>query len=186
MSDAEALTEMLHAWQRGDDEARDRLFSLLYDELRRRAAAQLRRERSDHTLQPTALVHEVYLRLTRASPISWQNRAHFIAVAASMMRRILVDHARQRQAQRRGAGLRTVALDEETVADASAGVDVLALDSALERLAQLDERQSRVVELRYFGGLTVDETAHALGVSGPTVKREWAAARAWLFREIAS
>jgi RNA polymerase sigma factor (TIGR02999 family) len=186
MDQSEGVTEMLRAWQRGDNEARDLLFAFAYEELRKRAAARLRREREDHTLQPTALVHEVYLRLTRAGPITWQNRSHFFAVAAGMMRRILVDHARSRAAERRGSGLRTVALDEATVAKRTEGVDVLALDSALDRLAALDTRQSQVVELRYFGGMSVDETAHVLGVSSPTVKREWAAARAWLFRELAS
>jgi RNA polymerase sigma factor (TIGR02999 family) len=176
---------MLHAWERGDEEARDRLFVLVYDDLRRRAGSYLRLEREEHTLQPTALVNEVYLRMTGGTPLAWQNRSHFFAVASSMMRRILVDHARQRQAQRRGGGLRTVALDEATLPEIEAGVDVLALDAALDRLAGLDLRQSRVVELRYFGGLSVEETAQVLGVSTPTVKRDWATARAWLYREIA-
>jgi len=186
LEDSSHVTEMLHAWERGDQEARDRLFALVYDELRRRAGAYLRQEREDHTLQPTALVHEVCLRLIGATSLNWESRSHFFAVAANMMRRILVDHARQRLAQRRGGGLRTVALDEAAVPEAAPGVDLLALDAALGRLAELDGRQSRVVELRYFGGLTVDETARVLGVSTPTVKRDWATARAWLYREIVS
>jgi RNA polymerase sigma factor (TIGR02999 family) len=181
---ADLTTELL-AWEQGDAAAEERVFAIVYSELRRRAAAYLRRERPDHTLEPTALVHEAYLRLCHGREVGWQSRAHFFAVAATVMRRILVDHARERRTQRRGQGLRTVALDEAAAGATGPDVDLVTLDEALGRLAELDLRQSRIVELRYFGGLTVEETARLLQVSAPTVKREWATARAWLHREIA-
>lgn len=160
------------------------LFTLLYDELRRIAAAALRRERAEHTLQPTALVHEVYVRLSGTSPGQWQDRAHFIAMAARAMRRVLVDHARARNAVKRGQGGILVSLDGIDVPAATSAADLVVLDATLERLAALDERQARIVELRFFGGLTVEETAAVLEISPRTVKREWQMARAWLQREL--
>ena len=171
----------------GDRDAAASLFAIVYDELRRLAASALRRERPDHTLQPTALVHEAYLRLADEPDARWENRAHFLAVAAQAMRRILVDHARGRNAQKRGSGEVLRPLDGIDVEAFSAGpaIDLLALDEALARLALLDARQARVVELRFFGGLTVEETAAVTGLSDRTVKREWQMARAWLRREMA-
>lgn len=178
------LTRLLLAWRDGEPGAIDRLAPLVYDELRRQARLQLRGERAGHTLQPTALVHEAFLRLVGQSRAQWQNREQFFAVASRAMRRVLVDHARARMAAKRGDGQTFVVLDEARAASAPPGVDVLALDQALDRLAAIDLRQARVVELRYFGGLTAPETAAALDVSLATVNRDWAMARAWLFREI--
>jgi len=178
------LTRMLIAWRDGDPGALDRLVPLVYDELRRQARLQLRRERAGHTLQPTALVHEAFLRLAGQRRAQWQNREQFFAVAARAMRRVLVDHARARGAAKRGDGRTLIALDEAPAPSAPPGVDVLALDRALDRLGEIDPRQARVVELRYFGGLTAPETASALDVSLATVNRDWAMARAWLFREL--
>ena len=162
------------------------LFEIVYEELRRVAAAAIRRERPGHTLQPTALVHEAYLRLARESDERWESRAHFLAVAAQAMRRVLVDHARGRNAQKRGSGEGGVPLED--VDGAALGqdqeVDFLALDVALARLAALDARQAHLVELRFFGGLTVEESARVVGISPRTVKREWQVARAWLKREM--
>jgi RNA polymerase sigma factor (TIGR02999 family) len=161
------------------------LTPLVYSELRRLARRHLSRERSDHTLQSTALVHEAYLRLVDQRNVQWQNRAHFFGVAAQLIRRILIDHARARQAGKRGAGACLLSLDEAL--DAPSGgrpLDVVALDDALEQLTKIDPRQSRIVELRFFAGLTVQETAEVLNVSTPTVNREWNAAKAWLFREL--
>ena len=157
---------------------------LVYDELRRQARRQLRRERVGHTLQPTALVHEAFLRLAGQSQAQWQNRRQFFAVASRVMRRVLVDQARARAASKRGDGLTRVALDDAVATGASPDVDVLALDQALDRLEQLDPRQARVVELRYFGGMSAAEAAEAVGLSLATVNRDWAMARAWLFREL--
>jgi RNA polymerase sigma factor (TIGR02999 family) len=182
---AEGVTELLEAWSGGDREALDRLVPLVYAELRRRARAQLARERGAHTLQPTALVHEAFLRLVDQRGARWQNRAQFYAVAAQVMRRILVDHARARAAAKRGGDAVRVALEAVEESGASPEVDILALHQTLERLAAQDERQARVVELRYFGGLSVEETAEVLGVAEITVKRDWAMARAWLYRELA-
>ena len=178
------LTRLLLAWRDGEPGAFDRLVPLVYDELRRQARLQLRRERAGHTLQPTALVHEAFLRLVEQSRAQWQNREQFFAVAGRAMRRVLVDHARARAAVKRGDGRTLVALDEAPEPAAAAGVDVLVLDQVLDRLAAIDPRQARVVELRYFGGFTAAETATALDVSLATVNRDWAMARAWLFREI--
>ena len=178
------LTGLLLAWRDGEPGALDRLVPLVYDELRRQARLQLRRERAGHTLQPTALVHEAFLRLVEQSRAQWQNREQFFAVAGRAMRRVLVDHARARAAVKRGDGRTLVALDEAPEPAAAAGVDVLVLDQVLDRLAAIDPRQARVVELRYFGGFTATETATALDVSLATVNRDWAMARAWLFREI--
>lgn len=163
-----------------------RLAGLLYDELRALARGWFRYQPKDHTLQPTALVHEAYLRLSRASNVEWRDRAHFFAVASTIMRRILVSHARERRTARRGGGLR-IGADVERMAielPEAPGVDVLALDAALTKLAALDERQSRIVELRFLGGLTVEETASYLGVSPRTVKLDWSMARAWLLEQL--
>ena len=162
----------------------DDLTALVYDELRRLAAAYLRRERPGQTLQPTALVHEAYLRLLKDRPDRWQNRAHFCAIAAHSMRQILIERARARDAQKRGGGGAKVTLDEGMMAGAPRPIDFLALDDALERLAALDAEQARIVELRFFGGLSVEETAEALGSSPATIKRRWTLARAWLAREL--
>jgi len=179
----EAVTALLQAWSQGDVGARDQLFPLVYDELRRRAAAYLRRERRDHTLPPTALVHEAYIRLI-GQRSAWQGRAQFFGVASQMMRRILVDHARARGAAKRpGSGLR-VALQEDAAAVAPLEVDLVLLDRALDELAALDERQGRVVELRFFGGLSQEEIAETLGVSLATVNRDWRLARAWLHQRV--
>lgn len=175
------VTRLLQAWHEGDEAARDRLIPVVYDELRRRAAVQMRRERRDHTLRPTGLVHETYLRLCEQNS-AWQNREHFFGLASRLMRRILVDHARARAAAKRGAGLRVTLVD--VPAAAAAEPDLLDLDAALDQLAALDERQARLVELRYFGGLTQEETARILGVSLATANREWAMARAWLFHRL--
>lgn len=180
------VTQVLTEWSRGDKAALDRLVPLIYPELRRIAGRQLRRERPDHTLQPTALVHEVFLQLVHQRDASWDNRAQFFAVAAQLMRRILVDHARSRQALKRGGGITMVTLEAQA-ADASAdpiAAELLALDQALERLAARDPDHARIVELRFFGGLSVEETAHVMQRSARTVKREWRLAKAWLFREL--
>lgn len=181
-------TELLLAWEAGDPAALDALLPALYGELRAQAARALRRESPGHTLQITDLVHEAYLRLVDQRRVRWQNRAQFLGVAAECMRRVLVDHARVRGAAKRGGGELAVTLTDvagpDGPASEDAAVDVLALDDALGRLAALDARQARVVELRYFGGLGIDETAAVLGVSPKTVKREWAVARLWLRREL--
>ncbi|HLG04678.1 MAG TPA: sigma-70 family RNA polymerase sigma factor [Gemmatimonadales bacterium] len=177
------ITDLLRAAGAGSHEAMDRLIPLLYDELRGLAAGYLRSERTDHTLQTTALVHEAYLKLVDQRHTTWQNRAHFFGIAAQAMRRILVDHARRRRALKRDAG-RPVTLDENVVGDLGDTEEILGVDAALERLAALDPRQARVVEMRYFAGLTIEQTAEALGVSPATVKREWLSAKAWLQREL--
>ena len=183
------VTRLLIAWGAGDQDIGEQLLSAVYTELHRQATRAMRRESDEVTLQATALVHEAYLRLIDQSRVEWRNRAHFFGVAAQLMRRILVDHARRRRARKRGDGVRPLALDD---ADAVPGtpterepVDVLVLNDALERLADLDERQARIVELRYFAGLNIEDTAEALRISPATVKREWAVARAWLRRELA-
>ena len=180
----ESVTRLLRAWGDGDAQARDDLVPLVYAELRRRAAAYLRTERRDHTLQPTALVHEAYLRLLDQSHVSWQNRAHFFGLAARMMRRVLVDHARRRRAIRHGgAGVR-VSLTEGVGAVPVQDCDLILLDQALEKLASLDARQAQIVELRYFGGLSEEEAATHLSISRSTVKRDWQTARFWLYRRM--
>jgi RNA polymerase sigma factor (TIGR02999 family) len=181
-----SVTGMLNRAASGDDEAMASVFGVLYSELRRLASAAMRHERVDHTLQPTALVHETFLRLSDY-PGGWHNRNHFFALAATGMRRILVEHARGRNAVKRGSGQRRVSIHDVDV-PASAhddGIDLVALDTALARLAELDSRQARIVELRFFGGLTVEETASVIGISERTVKREWQMSRAWLRREMA-
>jgi RNA polymerase sigma factor (TIGR02999 family) len=179
------VTTLLQAWNAGDLEARDRATALVYGELRRRAAVHLRRERREHTLQPSALVHEAYLRLIDQRQAAWQNRAHFLAVLSRMMRRVLVDHARGRLAAKRSGKWARVTLTEaEEVAGSEFEIDLLDLDVALERLAMLDERKSRVAELRFFGGLSLTEMVHVLDVSPKTVERDWQMARAWLFKAL--
>jgi RNA polymerase sigma factor (TIGR02999 family) len=179
-----AVTRLLRAWGHGDLQARDELLSLVYRELRQCAAAYLRRERADHTLQPTALVHEAFVRLVGQNRLSWQNRAHFLGVAAQMMRRILVDHARDRnRIKRQGASLR-VALDDDVAVTVPRDGEILALDRALDELTKLDARQGQIVELRYFGGLSEQEVAAVLSLSRATVTREWQTARAWLYRRL--
>ena len=178
------VTEILQRMADGDATGLDRLMPLVYAELRQLAASQLRRERPDHTLSPTSLVHEAFLRLTGHAPVNWEGRSHFFRVAAQAMRRILVDHARRRVSQKRSRQ-HQVTLDEDIGASQlPSSDDVLGVDEALERLAMLDDRQARVVELRYFVGLSIDETAEVLGVSIATVKRDWMVARAWLQREL--
>jgi RNA polymerase sigma factor (TIGR02999 family) len=181
------VTGLLVRWSQGDAQALDQLLPLVYGECRRIAERQLRRERPDHTLSPTALVHELYLQLVDQRRATWQNRAHFFAVAAQLMRRILVDYARTRTAQKRGGpgGALLVPLEAELEgAQPSGAADVLALNEALERLAARDAEQQRIVELRFFAGLTVEEIAQVVGRSPRTVKREWQLAKAWLFREL--
>ena len=178
------VSQLLRAWAGGDLEARDALAPLVYHELRRRASGYLRHERPDHTLQAAALVHEVFLRLAGHDRVAWQNRGHFYAVAAQTMRRILVDHARERRAAKRpGAAIR-VDLDSQIPAPESSGCDVLMLDEALSELSAMDARQGRIVELRYFGGLSEQEVADMLSVSRATVTREWKRARAWLYHRM--
>jgi RNA polymerase sigma factor (TIGR02999 family) len=177
------VTELLQAWNRGDAAARDRLMAVVYDELRRRAAAHLRRERPGQTLQPTALVNEAYLHLV-GQRAPWKNRGQFFGVAAEIMRRILVDRARARRAAKRSGQWSRVSLDPSLSVVHQDDIDVLDLDAALTRLAALDRRKSRIAELRFFAGLTLEETGDALGVSLATVERDWQAARAWLFKEL--
>lgn len=180
------VTRLLVEWREGRQEALDALLPLVYEELRRIANRSLRRERGSHTLQPTALVHEAFLRLLGQREVHWQNRAHFFAIASQIIRRILVDYARRRGAAKRGAGIETTALEHEVAASATQPVDTLALDEALTRLAQRDHQQARIVEMRFFGGLTNDEIAEVLGVSSRTVMRDWNMARAWLYDELSS
>ena len=177
------IAEVLADWANRDPAARDRLMPIIYEELRRLAHHYMRGERDDHTLQTTALVNELYLRLAGIDTVKWQDRTHFFAMAATLMRRVLVDYARQRAREKRGAGVSVMSLDENAIAP-QPSVDVVALDDALERLAVVDPQQSRVVELRFFAGLSVKETAEALGVSPATVKRDWATARLWLYKEL--
>ena len=185
MADASKhVTELLADWSRGDLQAREALLPLVYAELRQLAASYLRRERSDHTLQPTALVHEAYLRLVEERKVDWQGRSHFFSVAATLMRRILVDHARAHVADKRGGGVPRVPLTDTIAMSQERPADLLALDEGLTRLASVDPQQGRVVELRAFAGLSVAETSQALGISPATVKRDWAMAKAWLAREI--
>lgn len=181
----QSVTDLLQAWASGNQAALDELLPLVYDELRRQARRLMRAQPAGHTLQTTALVHEAYLRLVGQSHVEWQGRAHFLGVAAKAMRSVLVDHARARRAAKRGGSARTITLgDGGGIAGPQSSVDVLALDEALERLAELDPRKGRLVELRYFGGLGIEEAAVVLGVSPATVKRDWATSRAWLRREL--
>jgi RNA polymerase sigma factor (TIGR02999 family) len=180
---AGTVSELLVAWSEGDMTAREALVPLVHRELRRRAAAYLRRERRDHTLQPTALVNEAYLRLLGQQRASWQNRAQFFAVAAQIMRRVLVDYARARQAAKRPGGIR-VTLDDVARVEPPIECELLMLHDALEALAQLDERQAQIVELKYFGGLSEEDVAAVLSLSRATITREWQSARAWLYRRM--
>ncbi len=197
------VTKLLASWRGGNEAALGELTGLVYQELRSLAQRHLRRERSNHTIQRTALVHEAFVRLVNQQSVDWQSRAHFFGLASNLMRRILVDHARARLASKRGGGVEAVSLDEITgpadpedsgatgpryaepgKVDGETDEDVAAIDEALTRLSALDERQARIVEMRYFGGLTIEETAAALDISDATVKREWTLARAWLRREL--
>ena len=178
------VSDLLHAWGGGDAQARDDLLPLVYAELRAQAARYMRRERRDHTLQPTALVHEAYLRLIGQTRVSWQNRAHFFGLAAEMMRRILVDHARKHQAAKRPGAAVRVAWDDRAGATPPLDCELLLLDQALTELAAVDPRQAQVVELRYFGGLSEQEVSEVQSVSRATVTRDWNVARAWLFRRM--
>lgn len=180
---SQTVTELLHAWSRGDEDARVLVLERVYQELRRLAAAQLRRERHALTLQPTALVHEAYLRLLDQRT-GWRNRGHFFGIAAEQMRRIIVDHARRRRSLKRGRGAWVLTLDDAVAVADSRQVDVTRLDDALTTLARMDARQARIVELRYFGGLEIDEVAEVLSISPATVKRDWTMARAWLFAHL--
>src|SRR5262249_1570751 len=179
-----SITQLLIDWRDGDESARDKLFPLVYAEMRRLAHAYMRRERKGHTLETGALVNEAYIRLVANKGTRYQNRAHFYAVAARAMRHILVDIARRRLTTMHGAGFERVDLDEATLVNAQRPKDVIALDEALTALAALDSRQASVVEMRYFGGLSAEETAQALGVSETTVNRDWRAAKLWLYREL--
>ena len=178
------VTQLLIELRAGKREAEDKLIPLVYAELRRLAAHYLRGERVDHTLQPTALVHEAYIRLTKVREVDWQSRSHFFATAATLMRRILVDHARAQKAEKREALRNTVCLEDALVVSPTRSSDLIALDEALSRLAQIDPRRGRIVELRFFGGLSEEETGTVLGISARTVKRDWRIAKAWLYDEL--
>jgi RNA polymerase sigma factor, TIGR02999 family len=184
MNESAGITQLLLAWNGGDERALHRLMPLVHDELRRLAHHYMTSERSGHPLQTTALVNEAYLRLIDSSRVQWQNRAHFFAISAQLMRRVLVDVARTRKKRKRGGDVVQVPLDEALIVSGEPAIDVVALDDALNALAAFDERKSKVVELRYFGGLSVDETAEALGVSAVTVMRDWSVAKVWLLREL--
>jgi len=178
------VTELLVRWRKGDRQALDALIPLVYGELRRIAQHFLQREKPGHTLQSTALVHEAYVRMVGQNLPEWQSRAHFFGIAAQLMRQILVDHARARQAAKRGGDVFKLSLDESTAMPEQRDLDLIALDDALKSLTELDPQQSRIVELRYFAGLTIEDTSEVLGISPATVKRDWATARAWLQREM--
>jgi RNA polymerase sigma factor (TIGR02999 family) len=178
------VTRLLVNWTNGDKKALEALMPLVYGELHRLAKRYLRRERSDHTLQSTALVHEAYLRMVDQKGMQWQNRAHFFAVAAQMIRRILVDHARTHKAEKRGGGAPKLALDEAIGVPQRRDLNLVALDDAINTLTGMDPQQGRIVELRFFGGLSIEETAEVLNISPATVKRDWAVAKAWLYRDL--
>jgi RNA polymerase sigma factor (TIGR02999 family) len=180
------VTQLLLQWREGDSSARDELLSLVYDELKQLARRRMQHERSNHTLQPTALVNELYLRIADQQPIQWNDRAHFFGIAAKLLRQILVDHARSAYADKRGGQFLRITLDDNVLRSDPREIDLVRLDDALIKLAELDFRQSEIVEQRFFGGLSIQETAQVTGLSPATVKREWAVARAWLYREIAS
>jgi RNA polymerase sigma factor (TIGR02999 family) len=183
---SEGVTQLLIDWSNGNKAALDQLMPLVYDELRRLAKRHMARERRDHTLQTSALINEAYLRLVDQKDLQWQNRAHFFAVAAQVMRHILIDHARRYHYEKRGAGAQKIPLDEAAVFTEQRAAEFVALDDALVTLAGLDPRRSQVVELRFFGGLSIEETAEVLKISPPTVQREWRAAKAWLGRFISN
>jgi RNA polymerase sigma-70 factor, ECF subfamily len=178
------ITQQLVAWSKGDAAALEQLIPTVYQELRRMADRYLRRENAEHSLQPTALVHEAYLRLIDQTQVQWQNRAHFFGVAAQMMRRILVDHAKTKHREKRGGEMRKLSLEEAANYTHERAAELVALDDALQSLAELDERKSHIVELRYFGGLTVEETAQVLSISPQTVMRDWNLAKAWLYQQL--
>jgi RNA polymerase sigma factor (TIGR02999 family) len=180
------VTELLSRWSQGDLAARDALVPLVYDELRRIARRCLSQKSSDHTLQPTALVHEAYLKLVRSDSVNWRDRVHFFAMSAQMMRQILIDHARKASAAKRGGSAVTVVLEDAPDPSGGNNLDLIALDDAMNRLASLDPRQCKIVELRFFGGLSIEETAEAVEISPATAKREWATARVWLHRAMNS
>ena len=184
MTNQHEITRLLADWSNGDRQALEKLTPLVYDELRRLAGRYLRQERSGHTLQSTALVHEAYMKLVGQNNVRWQNRAHFFGIAAQMIRRILVDYARARKAEKRGSGAERLSLDEAIALPGGQDLDLVALDDALEGLAKIDERQSRLVELRFFAGLTIEETAEVMQMSLATAKRDWVSAKAWLSREV--
>src|SRR5205814_5023984 len=179
------VTQLLIQWSNGDKAALDKLMPLIYEELRQLARHYMNRERAGHTLQTTALVNEAYLRLINRKQVHWQNRAHFFAIAAHLMRSILVDHARSHAYAKRGGDARKITIDEAMSVSQERAAEVVALDDVLKQLANFDHQQSRIVELRFFGGLTIDETAVVLGLSPATIKREWSTARAWLYHELA-
>ena len=179
------VTQMLKDWSDGNQNIFDKLMPLVYEELRRQASRYLRKERSNHTLQTTALIHEAYLKLIDQKNVEWQNRAHFFAIAAQAMRRILVDYARERHRAKRGGAAENLSLEKAAfIVSKEKSLDLVALDEALTRLSKFDERQARVVELKFFSGLDIDETAEVLGVSNATVRRDWNMAKAWLHQEI--
>jgi RNA polymerase sigma factor (TIGR02999 family) len=184
-AESHRVTALLVAWSKGDERALEELTPLVYDELRRLARSYMRQERSGHTLQSTALVHEAFLRLIDQR-VQWNSRAHFFGIAAQLMRRILVDHAKAQSAAKRGAGALRIELDEGLATTPHRDVNLLALDEALERLTKVDPQRSRIVELRFFGGLSNEESAEVLGVSPATIQRQWTGARAWLFHELSS
>jgi RNA polymerase sigma-70 factor, ECF subfamily len=181
-SSTQQVTQLLVDWSNGDQAALDQLLPLVQDELRRLASSYMRHERPGHTLQTSALINEAYFRLIDQKSVHWRNRAHFFGVAAQLMRRILIDHARSHCTAKRGGDAKHVSFDETALISKEKSIELLALDEALERLAAFDPRKARIVELRFFGGLNLEETAEALGVSSPTVQREWRAGRAWLRR----
>lgn len=178
------ITQLLKDWSDGDKGVPARLMPLIYDELRRLANSKMSRERSDHTLQPTALVHEAYLRLVDQTSVDWHDRAHFMGIAANAMRQVLIDHSRAHAAAKRGGSARRLSLDEVNILPEERAADLVALDEALSRLTEMDERKGRIVELRFFGGLTVDETAEVMNLHRATVLRDWKVAKAWLHSEL--
>jgi RNA polymerase sigma factor (TIGR02999 family) len=181
------VTQMLIELTDGNQEVVNRILPHIYDELKRLASSYLRRERSDHTLQPTALVHEAYMKLIDQKRVRWQNRAHFFGIAAQVMRRILMDHARKHQAGKRGGEAEKLPIEEEIlVVSHDRSAELVALDDALHTLAEMDEHKARIVELRYFGGLSIEETAEVMGVSVPTINRQWRMAKAWLYSQLAT
>lgn len=184
MSENQDVTLLLSALTRGDEDAASKLIPVVYDELRRLAGSYMRRERVDHTLQATALVHEAYMKLVEQRSVNWQSRAHFFGVAAQLMRRILIDHARGHSRQKRGGEQQKVSLDEALIFSEQQAAELLAVDDSLNQLAKIDPRQAKVVEMRFFGGLSVEEAAEVLGVSPKTVKRDWSVAKAWLYADL--
>jgi RNA polymerase sigma-70 factor, ECF subfamily len=183
-ADSQQVTLLLARLTKGDEDAADRLIPIVYGELRRLARSYMARERTDHTLQATALVHEAYLKLVEQRSVNWQSRAHFFGIAAQIMRRILIDHARGHLREKRGGGQRAISMDDALAFAPEQSLELLRLDQSLERLAKLDPRQAKIVELRFFGGLTVEQTAKLLGISEKTVKRDWSVAKAWLHGEL--